>query len=48
MADGCQGRETQGANIGRPKSDINPAEVKFLMAKRFSRSGVSSLFGVSQ
>ena len=37
----------QGANTGRPKSDINPAEVKFLMAKGFSKSNISSLLDVS-
>ena len=38
MADGGQGRETQGTYIGRPKSDIYPAEVKFLMAKSLQRA----------
>ena len=47
MADGCQGRETQGANIGRPKSDINPAEVKFLLVKGLSKSKISSIFDVN-
>ena len=48
MADEGQGRETQGASTGRPKSDINPAEVKFLMVKGLSKRKNSSLLDVSR
>ena len=48
MADGVKEEKPSGASTGRPKSDINPAEVKFPIAKGFSISKISSLLGVSR
>ena len=48
MAEEGQNREDQESCTRRPKSDVNPDKVKFLMSKGFSKTKISSLLGISR